>query len=83
MNDFLKNFSLKPLYQVIGSCEIEISRPFCLVIFGAAGDLTKRKLISSIYHLYLDGLLPDNSFICINRRLLVMFAPPIKASIAP
>ena len=63
MNDFLKDFSLKPIYQVIGSCEIEISRPFCLVIFGAAGDLTRRKLLPSIYHLYLDGLLPDNSFI--------------------
>jgi len=63
MNDFLKDFSLKPIYQVIGSCEIEISRPFCLVIFGAAGDLTKRKLLPSVYHLYLDGLLPEHSFI--------------------
>jgi len=63
MNDFLKDFSLKPVYQVIGSCEIEISQPFCLVIFGAAGDLAKRKLLPSIYRLFLDGLLPENSFI--------------------
>lgn len=47
-------------YQTIGACEIEIARPFCLVIFGAAGDLTKRKLLPAVYHLYKDGLLPGN-----------------------
>lgn len=30
-----------------------------LVIFGAAGDLTWRKLTPAIYDLYLDGLLPE------------------------
>ncbi|MEC4675315.1 MAG: glucose-6-phosphate dehydrogenase [Nitrospirota bacterium] len=34
------------------SCEIDKPGPFCLVIFGASGDLTKRKLIPSIYRLY-------------------------------
>jgi glucose-6-phosphate 1-dehydrogenase len=64
MNEFLKDFRLRtPQYQKIGSCEIEISRPFGLIIFGASGDLAKKKLIPSIYHLYLDGLLPENSFI--------------------
>jgi glucose-6-phosphate 1-dehydrogenase len=53
----------EPRYQIIGSCEIEIARPFCLVIFGAAGDLTKRKLIPAIYHLFKDKLLPGNFFI--------------------
>jgi glucose-6-phosphate 1-dehydrogenase len=33
--------------------------PFSLVIFGATGDLTKRKLIPALYKLYLEGLLPD------------------------
>ena len=32
--------------------------PCVLVIFGAAGDLTKRKLIPSLYNLRLHGLLP-------------------------
>jgi len=33
--------------------------PCNLVIFGAAGDLTKRKLLPAIYHLIQQGLLPD------------------------
>ena len=33
---------------------------FSLVIFGAHGDLTKRKLIPSIYALYSQNLLPEN-----------------------
>jgi glucose-6-phosphate 1-dehydrogenase len=32
--------------------------PFTLVIFGASGDLAKRKLIPAIYGLWQDGLLP-------------------------
>src|SRR5216684_3833444 len=34
--------------------------PCVLIIFGAAGDLTKRKLIPSLYHLKKGNLLPDN-----------------------
>ena len=34
--------------------------PCVLVIFGASGDLTKRLLIPSIYHLKRSGLLPEN-----------------------
>jgi glucose-6-phosphate 1-dehydrogenase len=30
-----------------------------IVIFGAGGDLTHRKLIPAIYNLYLDALLPQ------------------------
>ncbi len=30
-----------------------------LVIFGASGDLTKRKLIPAIYQLHIEGLLPE------------------------
>ena len=36
-----------------------ISPPCILVIFGAAGDLTKRKLIPSLYNLRKNNLLPD------------------------
>jgi glucose-6-phosphate 1-dehydrogenase len=34
-------------------------RPTILVIFGAAGDLTWRKLTPALYSLFLDGWLPD------------------------
>ena len=35
--------------------------PCTLVIFGGAGDLTKRKLIPAIYYLAEQKLLPENS----------------------
>ncbi|MDA8385880.1 MAG: glucose-6-phosphate dehydrogenase, partial [Actinomycetota bacterium] len=31
-----------------------------LVLFGASGDLAKRKLIPGLYHLYRAGLMPEN-----------------------
>jgi glucose-6-phosphate 1-dehydrogenase len=34
--------------------------PNTLVIFGAAGDLTRRKLLPAVYNLDVDGLLPAN-----------------------
>ena len=40
------------------SSELKLS-PVDLVIFGAAGDLTWRKLIPAIYALFLSGSLPD------------------------
>jgi glucose-6-phosphate 1-dehydrogenase len=33
--------------------------PFTVVIFGASGDLSRRKLIPALYHLQRDGYLPD------------------------
>ena len=33
--------------------------PAILVVFGASGDLTWRKLIPAIYNLYLDGEQPE------------------------
>lgn len=38
--------------------------PCIIVIFGATGDLTARKLIPSIYQLYLHSCLPEN-FACV------------------
>ena len=35
------------------------SSPCVLVIFGASGDLTHRKLVPALYNLMCDGLLPD------------------------
>jgi glucose-6-phosphate 1-dehydrogenase len=37
-----------------------IPDPCIVVIFGASGDLTKKKLLPALYHLDQDGLLPKN-----------------------
>ena len=37
--------------------------PFSLIIFGATGDLTKRKLIPALFHLFSAKTLPENFFI--------------------
>jgi glucose-6-phosphate 1-dehydrogenase len=34
--------------------------PHTLILFGATGDLARRKLLPALYSLYLDKLLPDN-----------------------
>lgn len=48
-----------------------IVRPCVLVIFGASGDLTTRKLIPALYNLAVDGLLPSNfSMVGFARREL-------------
>ncbi|MGH7896784.1 MAG: glucose-6-phosphate dehydrogenase [Candidatus Binatia bacterium] len=38
---------------------LRIKEPFTIVIFGASGDLAKRKLIPALYHLREDGYLPE------------------------
>jgi glucose-6-phosphate 1-dehydrogenase len=38
---------------------MKVPEPHIIVIFGASGDLTKRKLIPAIYALYNEKLLPD------------------------
>ena len=40
--------------------DMHTSPPCIMVIFGAAGDLTKRKLIPAVYNLKESKLLPDN-----------------------
>ncbi len=50
-------------FRIITECETEVPKPCCLVIFGASGDLTKRKLIPSLYRLYHHGRLPRNFFV--------------------
>jgi glucose-6-phosphate 1-dehydrogenase len=45
--------------------------PCVVVIFGASGDLTKRKLLPALYHLEQSGLLPENiSVVGVARRPL-------------
>ena len=50
--------------------------PCVVVIFGASGDLTKRKLLPALYHLEQAGLLPENfAVVGVARR-------PYKASLS-
>src|SRR5258706_5976565 len=46
--------------QATETSEQHTSPPCVLVIFGAAGDLTKRKLIPALYNLKKSNLLPDD-----------------------
>ena len=34
--------------------------PCTIVIFGASGDLTARKLIPALFHLYEEGQMPES-----------------------
>ena len=58
------------LSQVPKSGE-RIPNPGIMVIFGASGDLTKRKLLPALFHLEQDGLLPKNfAIVGVARRPL-------------
>src|SRR5215469_8491616 len=48
-----------------------IPNPVVMTIFGASGDLTKRKLLPALYHLEQSGLLPEKiSVVGVARRPL-------------
>ena len=49
---------LNPL--AVGTPESLLPQPCVLVIFGAAGDLSWRKLLPAVYNLNADGVLPSN-----------------------
>jgi glucose-6-phosphate 1-dehydrogenase len=57
--------------------------PCVVVIFGASGDLTKRKLLPALYHLEQANLLPGNfAVVGVARRPLESsFAPDMKEGI--
>jgi glucose-6-phosphate 1-dehydrogenase len=57
--------------------------PCIVVIFGASGDLTKRKLLPALYHLEQSGLLPANfAVVGVARRPLeTTFAADMKEGI--
>ncbi len=57
--------------------------PCLVVIFGASGDLTKRKLLPALYHLEQASLLPEDfAVVGVARRdLSATFAPDMKEGI--
>jgi len=38
---------------------VKLAEPQAIVIFGASGDLARRKLLPAFYHLFMEGLLPE------------------------
>jgi len=44
-------------------CAEQTPEPCGVVIYGASGDLTRRKLAPALFNLYVRGLLPDNFFL--------------------
>src|SRR5580700_3847253 len=57
--------------------------PCIVVIFGASGDLTKRKLLPALYHLEQAGLLPEDfAVVGVARRdLSATFGPDMQDGI--
>src|ERR1700733_6128118 len=57
--------------------------PCIFVVFGASGDLTKRKLLPALFHLRQAGLLPEEfAVVGVARRDLAgTFAPDMKDGI--
>jgi glucose-6-phosphate 1-dehydrogenase len=45
-------------FTAVGVCEIEVPRPCCFVIFGATGDLARRKLMPALFRLTAKKILP-------------------------
>jgi glucose-6-phosphate 1-dehydrogenase len=55
--DYSKESSGKPICEILPE-KVDIE-PFTLVIFGGSGDLSKRKLLPTLFHLCYDQNLPD------------------------
>ena len=56
-------------YKLVGKCEIEVPQPAALIIFGASGDLTKRKLFPALYQLFKSKMLSEQFFILGTSRV--------------
>jgi len=62
--------NIEDISQFSGGTE-RIPEPGIMVIFGASGDLTKRKLLPALFHLEKSGLLPKNfAIVGVARRPL-------------
>ncbi len=66
-----------------GGVEKRVPEPTVVVIFGASGDLTKKKLLPALFHLEESGLLPEAfAVVGVARRdLSATFAPDMRKAI--
>jgi glucose-6-phosphate 1-dehydrogenase len=66
-----------------GMPEERAARPVALVIFGASGDLTRRKLVPAVYNLSLSRLLPDGfALVGVARRPKPDFVEEMRQNVA-
>src|SRR6201985_3768509 len=67
----------------VGKKQERIPEPCVVVIFGASGDLTKRKLLPALFHLKQQNLLPEEfAVVGVARRdLSATFAADMKDGI--
>ena len=63
VEEALAQMKAEPVYRVLGNCDVKVPDPYGLVIFGASGDLTKRKIMPSLYRLHRSRLLPEIFFL--------------------
>ena len=61
--EIISRTKTKSVYRTMGTCSVEIPGPCGVVIFGASGDLTKRKILPSVYRLQKNRLLPEKFFV--------------------
>ncbi len=61
--EVLAQMKAEPVYRALGNCDVKVPDPCGFVIFGASGDLTKRKIIPSLYRLHRSRLLPEVFFV--------------------
>src|SRR6201998_1446979 len=75
--------SPEDLSKVPTTTSERIPEPTIIVIFGASGDLTKRKLLPALFHLEQNGLLPKEfAIVGVARRPLGdEFAADMRAGI--
>ncbi len=75
--------NVSPEQVEANKCKESIPEPCIVVIFGASGDLTKRKLLPALYHLEQANLLPEKfAVVGVARRdLSKTFAPDMKDGI--
>ena len=67
------NHDENPFRQGLATSD-RVPSPCALVIFGASGDLTKRKLMPALYNLAVSRLLPPGfSVLGVARRPLLFF----------
>src|SRR5438128_67253 len=65
-----------------GLVEQRIPEPCAMVIFGASGDLTKRKLVPALYSLARDRMLPRNfSVVGFARREMPEFESEVRKGV--
>lgn len=62
-SDIMSGATVSVLLEEKAGCAESVPEPFSIVIFGASGDLTKRKLIPALFRLWKGGLFPDNWYL--------------------